>query len=144
MKVELTVTYNPKMNSITECKNSLVASKTRSLLLDASSKIGQLFLPKAFTTAIYFLNNSPSFLLKYNCPLLVQLRVYNSTNKSYIPDLNHLQNFNYRVYAKILDKKRVKSQKTTPVDSRKEYFMGYISKNLYQVYFPDSWQIKTI
>ena len=140
----LTVAYSPEINGIAECTNSFVASKARYLLLDASSKIGQSFWPEAFTTAIYLLNHSPSSFLKYDCPLAVWLRAYNSTDESYTPDLSHLRTFGCRVYAKIPDEKRVKSQKTALVGGRKGYFMGYTSESIYRVYFPDSRRIETV
>lgn len=40
IKLELTVAYNPEINSIAERTNGLIASKAKCLLLDISSKIG--------------------------------------------------------------------------------------------------------
>lgn len=107
--MELTVAYSPEINSIAERINDLVTSNARCLLLNAPSKIGQLFWPKVFTTVIYLLNHSPSSFLKYNYLLTIWLRVYNSINESYTPHLSNLQTFGYQVYAKIPDEKRVKS-----------------------------------
>ena len=132
------------MNGIAERTNGLVASKARCLLLDAATNIGQSFWPEAFSTAIYLLNRSPSTFLKHDCPLAVWLRAYNSTNKSYTPDLSHIRTFGCRVYAKIPDEKRVKSQKTAPVGGREGFFMGYNSESIYRVYFPDSRRIETV
>ena len=136
--------YSPEINGIAECTNNLVTSKARSLLLDFSSKIGQSFWQEAFTTVIYLLNRLHLFFFKYDCPLVVWLRAYNSSNKTYTPDLGHLQTFGCQVYTKIPDQKHVKSPKTIPIGNRKGYFMGYTSKNIYWVHFPDSRRIKTV
>ena len=101
--------YSLELDGIAERTNGLIASKARCLLLDTPSKIGQSFWPEAFTTTIYLLNHSPSSFLKHDYPLAVWLRAYNSSTKSYIPDLGHLRTFGCQIYAKILDKKRVKS-----------------------------------
>ena len=144
IKVELTMAYSPEMNSIAERTNDLVAFKARCQLLNAPSKIGQSFWPEAFTIFISLLNRSLLSFLKYNYPLAVWLRTYNSSNESYIPNLGHLQTFKYQVYAKISYKKQIKSQKTTLVGDRKRYFMGYTSDSIYRVYFPHSRQIEII
>lgn len=142
--MELTVAYSPKINCIIERTNDLVTSKDRCLLLDTPSKISQLLWPEAFNTAIYLLNPSLLSFLKYNCPLAVWLRAYNSTNESYISNLSHFQTFDCRVYTKIPDEKWFKSQKTTSVGGRKGYFIGYNSENIYRIYFPNSWQIEIV
>lgn len=58
--------------------------------------------------------------------------------------MGHLGTFGCKFYAKIPNKKQVKSQKTAIVDGKERYFMGYTNESIYQVYFPDSRQIKTI
>ena len=63
---------------------------------------------------------------------------------SYTPNLGHFRTFSCQVYAKIPDKRWVKSKKTTPVRGRKRYIRGYTSESIYQVYFSNSRQIKTI
>ena len=83
-------------------------------------------------------------IFKYNCLLTVWLTVYNSSNESYTPDLGHFRTFRYQVYAKIPDERRVKSQKTALIGGRERYFMGYISKSIYWIYFSDSRQIETV
>ncbi len=144
IKVELIVAYSPEINGIAERTNSLIASKTRYLLLNTPSKIGQSFWPEAFTIAVVFLNRSLLSFFKYDCALAVWLRKYNSSTKSYTPDLGHLWTFGCQVYAKILDKKRIKSQTTASVSSREGYFMSYTSESIYGVYFPNSRQIETV
>lgn len=112
------------MNGIAKRTNGLVASKARCLLLDAPSKIGQSFWPKAFTTAVYLLNHSALFFFKYDYLLAVWLKACNSSKKSYKPDLGHLQTFSCLIHAKISNEKLVKSQKTAFVGGREGYFIG--------------------
>lgn len=109
-KVEPTVAYSPEINGIAECTNGFVVSKAKYLLLNAPSKIGQLFWPETFTTIIYLLNCSFLSFFKYDCPLAVWLRAYNSINKSYAPNLYYFQTFACQVNVKIPYEKRVKSQ----------------------------------
>ena len=97
------------MNNVAERTNGHIVSKARYLFLDAHAKIDQSFWLKAFSTSIYLLNCSLSSFLKYDCPLAVWLRVYNSNNESYTLDLSYLRTFDCRVDIKILVEKRVKS-----------------------------------
>ena len=118
IKMELTMTYSFEMNGIVECTNGLVTSKASCLLFNILSKIGQSFWPEVFITSIYLLNCSPLSFLKYDCPLAVWLRVYNSSNKSYTPDLDYLRTFGCQIFTKIPDEKQVKSEKTAFVGAR--------------------------
>lgn len=72
------------MNDIAKCMNDLVTFKTQCLLLNTLIYIGQLFKFKTFIIVIYFLNYSSLFFLKYNYFLAIWLKIYNSSNKTYI------------------------------------------------------------
>lgn len=105
IKIELTIVYSPEINGIAKRTNGLVAFKARCLLFDAAINIGQSFWLEAFSTAIYLLNRSLSTFPNHDCRLAVQLRVYNSTNENYIPDLSYIRTFGCRMYTKIPDEK---------------------------------------
>lgn len=58
--------------------------------------------------------------------------------------MGYLWTFDCQVYANILDKKQVKRWNPVPVGSRERYFIGYTSKGIYKIYFPNSWQIEIV
>ena len=136
--------HSSKINGIAKRINALVASKARCLLLNALSKIGQLFQPEAFTTAIYLLNRLPSSFFKYDCPLAVWFRDIQLQQRDLYTWLGPSSTFGCRVYAKIPDKKCVKSQETALVGGREGYFIDYTSESIYRGYFPDSRRIDTV
>ena len=98
IRKELTTTYTPQQNGVSERKNRTILNMVRSLL--AQGRVPKTFWPETVNWSIHILNRSPTFVVQNMTPKQAW-----SGRK---PVVNHFRIFGCIAYAHIPDQKRKK------------------------------------
>ena len=96
IRKELTTTYTPQQNGVSERKNITILNMVRCLL--TKSGVSKEFWPEAVNWSVHILNRSPTFVVKN-----MTLEEAWSGRK---PTVDHFRIFGCIAYAHIPDKKR--------------------------------------
>lgn len=128
IKRELTASYSPQQNGVSERKNRNIVEKARSLL--KCRNLPKNFWGEAVATAVHLINISPTQAVKNKTPF--------EAWQGMKPTVNYLRIFGYIAYSLI------PSQKLEKLDDKfvKCVFIGYYSKTrAYKLYDPTNCKV---